>query len=218
MKKSVRFLACVAIVFTILISCVNKNSDKKNTDTVIKTEKVFLPKKKKDVINEPQEVAFQFYKWYLKDIYLKKTVETPDIILSKDSTYVLDATNHKNFLKSSNYFSEKFYDNEIGIFKDCANKLKLVNWKEVEKTGTVNPAEFVSGNDCDFTHYMIWTNGQGETINKVKLEKFEINGKFATVHLKLLDSLRGGFYSKPKVTMINEKGNWKILKIEVGFE
>jgi hypothetical protein len=168
--------------------------------------------------NEPQIVALQFYKWYLKDIYLKKDVESPEIVLTKDSVFVLDATKHKNFLKTSGYFSQKFYENEIGIFIDCENKLKFIKWAEVEKSGAVNPADFVEGNECDFTSYKVWTNGQGEPFSRVEIQKYTTKNDISLVVLNLSDSLQGGFYSKPYVSMIKENGKWKISKIRVGFE
>ena len=90
-----------------------------------------------------------------------------------------------------------------------------VSWKEVEKSGAINPADFLDGNECDFTKYMVWTNGQGEIINKVDYDNCTIKGKYAFVTLKLSDSLAQNFYSKPKITLIKENGDWKILKINI---
>lgn len=207
-----------ALSFIALISCKKENSKTDLNPPPVKSEKKLERNHQTENKNEPQEVAARFYKWYLKDIYLKKFVESPDIVLSKDSIYVLDATEHKKFLTTSGYFSPKFYENEIVTFRDCENKLKSVNWKLVEESGAVNPAEYVEGNECSFTHYMIWTNGQGETLNKVQIEKYSKKGDTALVILKLSNSREGDFYSRPYVSMIKEKGHWKILKIEVNFD
>jgi len=200
------------------ISC-NQGESKENTTIELNIDNV-KPIHKKGIAeneDEPQIVALKFYKWYLKDIYLKKFVESPDIVLTKDSIYVLDATNHKKFLETSGYFSEKFYENERIIFKDCEDKLRLVKWKDVEESGAVNPAEYVTGNECVFTHYMVWTNGQGESINKAEIEKFTTKADKSLVVLKLSDSLYGGF-SKSRVSMVKENGKWKISKIDATFE
>lgn len=203
-------------LLTILITIVSCKKDK--IEQLNKIEKhIELENNKKPIdINSPQNIAVNFYKWYLKDIYLKKFVESPNVVLSKDSIYVLDATEHKKFLETSGYFSSKFYENEIGGFKDCENKLRLVKWKDVEESGAVNPAEYVEGNECVFTHYMIWTNGQGEPVNKVVIDKYSTKGNTSLVVLNLSDSLGERIYSKPNVSMIKENGKWKISKIEVG--
>ena len=215
MKRSLLlyyFLVCFSIV-----SC-KKEDSKTAQNNAIATEKKSENNKKTEDKNEPQTVALAFYKWYLKDIYLKKFIESPDVVLSKDSIYVLDATEHKKFLKTSGYFSPKFYENEIATFKDCQDKLRQVSWKAVEESGAVNPAEYVEGNECDFTHYMIWTNRQGETLNKAQIEKCSVKANTALAVLKLSDSLGGGFYSRPHVSMVKENGKWKISKIEVVFD
>lgn len=213
MKHKYRF-AIFFIIMVCTISC-NQNKERKE-NRVIKSRKE-LSNNKTDNGNEPQQVALKFYKWYLKDIYLKKYVESPGIKLTKDSTYVLDATKHKEFLKSSGYFSSKFYDNEISTFKNCENQLKTVKWKEVEKSGAVNPADFVKSNDCNFTFYMVWTNGQGEILNKAEIEKYSTKGNSSLVTLKLSDSTERAFFSRPEVSMIKEGGKWKISKINVSF-
>ncbi|KAF2509105.1 hypothetical protein [Flavobacterium foetidum] len=207
---------CALLFFVISISC-KKEDSKTESKNQIGTERKF-DNKKTDFENEPQNVALAFYNWYLKDIYLKKFVESPDVVLSKDSIYVLDVSEHKKFLKTSGYFSSKFYENEKLSFKDCEDKLRTVSWKQVEESGAVNPAEYVEGNECAFTHYMIWTNGQGETLNKAEIEKYSVKANTAVVVLKVSDSLEGGFYSRPHVSMVKENGKWKISKIEVTFE
>jgi len=215
MKQKLKIAIYILAVIS-TISC-NNGESKENT-TIVNIDNVKPIHKKGIVVNEdePQIVALKFYEWYLKDIYLKKFVESPDIVLTKDSIYVLDATNHKKFIETCGYVSEKFYENELAIFKDCEDKLRLVKWKDVEESGAVNPAEYVTGNECEFTHYMIWTNGQGESINKAEIEKFTTKADKSLVVLKLSDSLYGGF-SKSRVSMVKENGKWKISKIDATF-
>ena len=109
----------IYLLFIIVtISCKQVNDKTKNNHTIELKNEVPIDKNeriKND--DEPQMVALKFYKWYLKNIYLKKFVESPGIVLTKDSIYALDATNHKKFLKTSGYFSQKFYGNEIKILK-----------------------------------------------------------------------------------------------------
>lgn len=209
-----KFLIYSLSIFNI-ISC-NKDKEIQQNKNIKTTPKTSINSIKTE--DEPQAVALNFYKWYLKDIYLKKYVESPEITLTKDSIYVLDATKHKEFLQTSGYFSPKFYDNEITVFKNCENKLKFVKWKEVEESGAINPADYVEGNECNFTFYQVWTNGQGETINKAEIDKYSTKGDTSLVVIKLSDSLQGGVYSKPYVSMVKENGKWKISKIKISFE
>lgn len=167
---------------------------------------------------KPETVALNFYKWYLKDIYLKRYVESPEIVLNDKKIYVIDSKKHKKFLDRSGYFSPTFYKNELIVYKNCENKLRFVNWQEIEESGAVNPAENVEGNDCNFTSYMIWTNGQGEVLNKAKLLQSRINGEKALVKLQLSDTISKSDFSQPLVSMVKEKGRWKIAKIEVTFD
>ncbi|MFB9077953.1 hypothetical protein ACFFLS_04705 [Flavobacterium procerum] len=210
-----KFIISSLLLFVVIISC-KKEDSKTQPNNLIETEK--KDDKKSESKNEPQNVALAFYKWYLKDIYLKKFVESPDVVLSKDSIYVLDTSEHKKFLETSGYFSPKFYENEVVSFRNCENKLRSVSWKKVEESGAVNPAEYVEGNECAFTHYMIWTNGQGENLDTAEIEKYSIKDNTALVIIKLSNSPEGGFYSRPHVSMVKENDKWKISKIEVHFD
>jgi hypothetical protein len=205
----------VLLLTLFLLSCKDDNKRAIENKQAV-TEKDTITSKLN--IETPESVAFNFYKWYLKDIYLKKNVESPEVKLNKDSIYVLDTKKHKKFIEENSFFSKSFYDNEELTFRNCEKELIKVQWKEVEKSGAVNPADFIDGNECGFLNYMVWTNGQGEIINKVEYDNCIIKGKYAYVTLKLSDSLQQNFYSKPKVTMIKENGNWKILKINIETE
>jgi len=216
MKNKLKIIIYFLFIFN-AISC-NQNKQAEEIKTIEPIHKKSIDKNKIITELEPQVVALNFYKWYLKNIYLKKYVESPDIVLTKDSVYVLDATKHKDFLNKSGYFSPKFYDNEIAVLKNCENQLKLVKWKEVEESGVVNPADFVKGNECNFTFYKVWTNGQGEAINKAEIDRYITKENTALVVLKLSDSLQGGFFSKPYISMVKENGKWKISKINASFE
>ena len=161
--------------------------------------------------DDPGKVVLNFYKWYLKSIYLKKSVEGPEVILTKDSIYEIDATKHINFLKESGYFSPKFYENEIQLYNRCGEQLKKVNVKQVEESGGL-AADFVESEDCSFLSWMVWTGGQGEELSTVEIKSSNSKADIATV-IAVIGDETGFKYSNPTVTLVKENGEWKISKI-----
>jgi hypothetical protein len=167
------------------------------------------------ILNEPEKVVSNFYNWYLKDIYLKKDVESPDIIL-KNNIYQIDPSNHIKFLKDSGYFSDLLYKNELPMYEKCDKKLKEVKVEDVKREGDF-PPDHVDGNDCSFLSYFIWTGGQGETFDdKIKILNSTIDTNKAEV-LVVIKSY-GKDYSYPQVTLLKENGKWKISDISVSFD
>ena len=68
-------LIIISILFFIIFISCNKASDKRkdNTTSELNNIEITSKDKPKNITskNEPQIVALEFYKWYLKDIYLK---------------------------------------------------------------------------------------------------------------------------------------------------
>jgi hypothetical protein len=167
-------------------------------------------------LNEPEKVVLSFYKWYLKDVYLKNIIEAPVVKLTKDGIYQIDTTDYIKFLNQSDYFSIQFYKSEIAMFIACNKKLRDINPKQKEDAPCF-PANLVKGHECDFLCYMAWTGGQGESLNTVGIVKSEVTADSAKVITVLGDSISGP-YSYPIVSLMNEHNKWKISRIEVSYE
>jgi len=198
------FLLCNLV----LLSCADKIKTSNSEISVVNDTITFAAK-----YVDPESVVQNFYKWYLSSIYLKKSVEAPEVILTKDSVYELDASKHLEFLSECGYFSSKFYENEIQLFKKCDEQLKKVDVKQVEESGGL-ALDFVGNEDCSFMNWKAWTGGQGEILNTVKIASSYINDKLANVVVAIGDST-GFVYSTPNVTLIKEDREWKISKIVI---
>lgn len=205
-------LVTITGLLFVVISCSKSPSDEQKKDTLNPALNVIS---ERDNELNPALVALKFYNWYLKEIYLKKSVESPEVILNKDSVYELDPKAHIRFLNNSGYFSTKFYENEVGVFNSCNEKLKKISSREVEKQG-YSPSELVEGDDYLFLTCMIWTMGQGETLNTAKVKSSKIEKDIANVVIAIGDSLSGDF-SYSHVTLLKEKDKWKIAKIKADF-
>jgi len=164
----------------------------------------------------PQEIALNFYKWYLKNHYEQGGIyETPSIEMDENKTFYLDYENYKSSIKSTRYFSEKYFENNLQIYKDCEKALLNVNYEDVQECGC-NPAEFTERN-CVFSFYYVWTNGQGESLNTATLGSSKVNENNAVIIINVgyKGEEQNYEYSKPNVYMIKENGKWKISKIKV---
>ena len=213
MKKE-QLLIFAGLLF-LLISCTNKSStDQKTKSSTIDKDKFANAYSLR--LNSPESVALSFYNWYLKDIYLKKSVESPELFLNEDSVYVLDPRAHIKFLNESGYFSTKFYENEVKMFDSCNDKLSKINPHEVEDNGYF-PPELAGDDNCRFLECMIWTLGQGETLNTAKVKSSTIDKDSANVIITIGDTLAGDF-SYSHVTLLKEKDKWKISRIRVDFD
>lgn len=176
---------------------------------------IFFEKDKSKVLNEPEKVTLDFYRYYLKDIYnTNDSVESPSAKLNSNGIYQLDTSEHVKFLNESVYFSSTFYENEIPVFEKCNEDLKTVTVEEVTDAGTF-PEEFADA--CDFVFYHQWVGGQGEELNTVDIVKSEVAQEFAKVTV-VVGNRESGPYSYPIVTLKKEIGGWKISDIELSFE
>jgi hypothetical protein len=162
----------------------------------------------------PEEVVLQFYNWYLKEIYLKSTLERPDVKLTKESIYQIVPKVQFDKLKKTGFFSDEFYKNELIIYNACNVQLRKVKIKDVDKCGC-SPSEFVKNDDCDFLSYYPWTGGQGENLNKVTISKVTTSGDLSNVTAEISEANTP--YSHPIVTLLKEDRIWKISKIELLF-
>jgi hypothetical protein len=169
----------------------------------------------------PTEVVSRFYEWYLREVYLKEPgveAEGPRAVLAKNGHYQLDLTKHQAFLRNAGYFSSRFYPNERRVFERCNQQLWQVSAKQVvESEGFVG--DLVDGPACDFLRWMVWTGGQGESINTVTIKKTTLRADSAIVVAALGDSASEAAYeySYPRVILVKEKGAWKISRITISF-
>ncbi|MGI4864379.1 MAG: hypothetical protein ACRYFZ_10695 [Janthinobacterium lividum] len=169
----------------------------------------------------PAEVVRRFYRWYLTEVYLHEPsveAEGPGPTLAKNGHYQLDPTRHQRFLQQAGYFSPRFYANEAQVFKRCNQQLQQVSAKQVAESGSF-AGELVKGPACDFLRWMVWTGGQGESLNTVKIKQTTLLADSAVVVAALGDSASGAAYeySYPTVTLVQEKGEWKISRITIAF-
>jgi hypothetical protein len=169
----------------------------------------------------PAEVVSRFYQWYLRDIYLQEPsldAEGPRARPNKNGHYYLDTSKHRAFLRKSGYFSPRFYANEQLLIENCNHQLRQVSVKQVEKSGG-SAGDLVDGSACDFLRWMVWTGGQGESLNTVNIKKTTLRADSAVVVAALGDSASGAAYeySQPRVTLFKEKGEWKISRITISF-
>jgi hypothetical protein len=169
----------------------------------------------------PAEVVRRFYRWYLTAVYLKEPsaeAEAPRALPGKNGRYYLDTTKHRAFLRQAGYFSPRFYANEQLLFDNCNHQLRQVSAKQVEESGSF-AGDLVNGSACDFLRWMVWTGGQGESLNTVHIKKTTLLADSAVVVAALGDSASGADYeySHPRVTLIKEKGEWKISRITISF-
>jgi len=172
-------------------------------------------------VRPPAEVVSRFYHWYLKEVYLHEPsveAEGPRLTLAKDGHYQLDPTRHQDFLQKAGYFSPRFYANEAPVFRRCTQQLRQVSAKQAAEAGGF-AGDFVKGPACDFLRWMVWTGGQGESVNTVKIKKTTLLADSAVVVVALGDSASGAAYeySYPSVTLVQEKGEWKISRITIAF-
>jgi hypothetical protein len=168
----------------------------------------------------PEEVALQFYNWYLKyyneyakNSHFKTELSSPDIKLV-NSAYQIISKDQFDQLKKIGFFSNEFFKNQTIIYNACNVQLRKVSIKKVEQCGC-SPTEFVEGNDCDFMTYYIWVGGQGENLNRAKIIKVNTHGNLSKVTIGI--SADNYAYSRPEVTLLKEDGNWKISKIELHY-
>ncbi len=210
-NKSANIILSVIFPLAILVSCYN-NNNQRISEKILNTDST---ESNLQTLNEPEKVVLKFYQWYLKSIYLKEHVEVPEVILTKDSIYKIDATKHLDFLKECGYFSSEFYGNETPLFNRCDEQLRKVNSMQVEESGGF-AADFVENNDCSFLNWMVWTGGQGEDLSTVEIEKSIISADSATV-IAVIGDATGYKYSNPLVTLLKEKGEWKISRIVITY-
>ncbi len=197
MKKT--YFISTLLILAIAFSCSSDKSESKKSET---------PR----VSNEAEQVVFNFYKWYLKDIYLSETSDSPDLKITEDSIHQIDNTKFLKFLNESGYFSKEYYDSKIAKYNACDEVLKQKG-KELDF-----PQDAGKNGECDFLGYQIWTGGQGEVLNTVDIVSSTVNKDSAIVIAVIGDSIGNYLYSYPTITLLNENGKWKIRDVEVSYK
>jgi hypothetical protein len=209
-------LAVLASSFLVLVSCGEQATSTSASNSRPASAPLTHPR-----IMPPAEVVSRFYRWYLKEVYLHEPnveAEGPSPTLAKTGRYQLDPTRHQGFLQQAGYFSARFYANEARVFQRCNQHLQQVSAKQVAKSGS-SAVDLVKGPACDFLRWMVWTGGQGESLNTVKIKQTTLLADSAVVVAALGDSASGAAYeySNPTVTLVQEKGEWKISRITIAF-
>ena len=232
MEKSSKFIYSAVIVVIILGGAVLYHADKNSKQKILIHGKYLDPQSvaldytvynSNKALNEPEKVAYDFYQYYLTNIYGKnEKFEFPDDKLNNDGIYQLDLTEHIKLLNESGFFSPQFYENEKPEFNLCNEGLKTVSVKEVNDAlfGQF-PEHFVKNGGCGFMRGYRWVGGMGETLDIVNVVKSEISGDMAKVTVVIgqkEDDRYSYNYSYPVVTLLKEDGQWKISDIKLSFD
>lgn len=106
-----------------------------------------------------------FYKWYLENVYLTEEHDMPEFKELEAGYFQLDTTAYFEFLRSSGYFSEGFFDSERAAIEVCNSELR--NIPSVEAQDYAIPSEGIF--ECRFMEYQRWVGCQGEQIKSVEM-------------------------------------------------
>jgi hypothetical protein len=164
--------------------------------------------------SEPEKVVSNFYSWYLRDIYLKKRIESPILAINSLGLYQLDSKETFDYLRNTGYFSEQYFTNTQKKYDACNIELAKVDLKQIKESGAVDPSENI--NNCDFLHSMIWTGGMGEQMDSFEIIDSNIadfkTGSVASVLIRLKPY---GSYASVNLSLENNK--WLIDNIGINF-
>lgn len=185
----------IGIISILLLSCSSKNDPNKgksDTNSTIRGN------------DSASMVVERFYSWYLDSLYENGSINTPDVIVLKDSVYSLDGSRYLLLLKRSGYFSNGFIDDQQAMIRQCNDVLVT---SEGQKHYREAKFMAIQSNECDFMNYFPWIGGQGEELKKVQVLSSTITGDKAEVLVKAVE--------KVKVELIKENSEWKINKINI---
>ena len=205
MKKLI-FVIFIPLIFS--CNTDNKEFNTTDTNTTAANNQNWRPQIKK-TLNEAEKVTLTFYETYLKNFYEGDGHETPVVGITTDSTYYLDTLDHIKFLDKLGCFSSEYYKNRTEVYNACRAELKKLNPGELD-----GPPD----GDCAFMTFMIWTGGQGETLNTADILKSSITDSTAKVVVAIGDSIGKYIYSYPTVELIREDNKWKISGIDLSYD
>ena len=145
-----------------------------------------------------------FYRWYLDSLYENGAINSPDVVLTKDSIYKLDGTKYLRLLKQSNFFSNNFLEGQKERVNECNEELITEKGQQQYREARFMAIE---SKVCDFMNYYPWIGGQGEDIEKIKIIASKIDGDKAKVVVKASQEVN--------VELIKENALWQINKIYI---
>ena len=114
-------------------------------------------------------------------------------------------------IRSSKFFSQKYINGQIELFKICDEGLRNIKIQDYEECAC-SPADMVS--NCDFMLYYNWLYHQGEETKDILIKETKILGPSATVDIELLSNKgdKKG-YQNLRLTLDKENGDWRISDI-----
>ena len=162
-------------------------------------------------IDSPDKVVEDFYHWYLDNYYnTDYKIITPQEKI-KDGKLYLDTVDYMSTIRSSKFFSQKYINGQIELFKICDEGLRNIKIQDYEECAC-SPADMVS--NCDFMLYYNWLYHQGEETKDILIKETKILGPSATVDIELLSN-KGDkkCYQDLRLTLDKENGDWRISDI-----
>ena len=208
------------ILILSIISCGNKKKIEGGetslpTDTIqqeqIEKRKALAPVNNDDSL--PREVVFNFYNWYVNDIYMKdKEYEYyPHYKKYSKHKYGLDVEQYTKSIQSITFFSPKYKDFLIKRAIECHKQM-------LNKIFDINPnEEYYDFEDCPKCWFIVkewWFGSQEEKNNRFDiLDKVE-KGK-DTYYYFVQDYIDNPPFSVFKVEVVKVKDEYKINAISI---
>jgi hypothetical protein len=206
------------IGFCLLTNCQSDNIKKEKvteTNNVTETE---IKREKRNIndLSDCERNVYDFYMWYLGNIYLKELPEIADgpntVIVN--GQYAID-NKYTNFLKqASQYLSHSFVNREFERIRVCDSLLKTLEvdkepvfYKWTEFSNEIQEKYFESFNS------IYWVKGQGEQIDSVEIVSSSLQADTGNVIVKMLAKPSDFIQFVLKVNVIKENKDWKIDKI-----
>ncbi|HXA02030.1 MAG TPA: hypothetical protein VNW99_08580 [Cytophagaceae bacterium] len=161
-------------------------------------------KKQENKKDAPSIVVEKFYSWYLDSLYENGKINTPDVVLTKDSVYRLDGTKFISLLRQSEFFSQSFIQDQQNLIQRCDDDLNNSDAQKMYKEAGFMAVE---SRNCSFMNYFPWIGGQGEEIKKVNIISSKIEGDKAKIIVKAIETV--------SIELLRDNTKWKIEKIYI---
>jgi len=167
-------------------------------------------------LSEPERTVYDFYIWYLGEIYNKKNKEVQSVpsIIIENNKYLTN-NNYINFLNlASHYLSSSFLDREFERMRVCDSLLNTLvvddehpMYKYYEFSN-----EIVNKYFYNFSHFY-WVKGQGEQIDSVEIVSSSIDSITGNVFVNMITKPDNFIQFKLNINVTKENDIWKIDKI-----
>jgi len=207
--KYTQFIVYITLLF--FISC--KEQSKKQT-SVIQNKILKVTDNNTNSDSLSRKVVYDFYKWYINDVYLKRIRDYDRAPYKKNdkNKYGLDIEMYKKSLKKVSFFSESFKEILIEENRLCSEA--MIN----SDLGDFDPkydADFYLENGrniCDYLWQPKWFGNQEDENNKFTiLDNFSKENN--TYKYLVQTFMYGDPFTKYEVIVVKENGLFKINSI-----